>query len=392
MQVPFRRPAGALLGLALLAVPAPGKAASPPAAAASDVWLDSTSARWNEVSEKIWGFSETALQETKSSALLADVLEKEGFSVTRGVAGMPTAFVASAGSRGARRRDPRRIRRAAGTLAGGGRAEKDAARRRSARPRVRPQPPRHGGGRGRRRREPRPRRREASRHDPRLRHAGRGAAPRQALHAEGRRLCGNRRRPRLAPRGRELRVHEALSRDHGGRRGILRKDGARRHEPVARAERARRRRGLRPCPRAHAGARSPDGAPPSRDQERRPRGEHHPGLRARPVVRARRERRARERDDRAPEEGRRGRGPRDGDDLEGQPSRLDARAALQRASSRRSFRSISFASARPHGTPPTSRSRAAFRRRSASPRPASPRRFSPMVPATGPGPRPTWER
>ena len=98
MQVPFRRPAVALLGLALLAVPAPGKAATLPAAAASDAWLDSTSARWNEVSGKIWGFSETALGETKSAALLLDVLEKEGFSVTRGVAGMPTAFVASAGT------------------------------------------------------------------------------------------------------------------------------------------------------------------------------------------------------------------------------------------------------------------------------------------------------
>src|SRR5450830_925881 len=97
MQVPFRRPAGALLGLALFTVPAPGKAASP-AAAASGAWLDSTSARWNEVSEKIWGFSETALKETKSAALLADLLEKEGFTVMRGVAGMPTAFVASAGS------------------------------------------------------------------------------------------------------------------------------------------------------------------------------------------------------------------------------------------------------------------------------------------------------
>ena len=98
MQVPFRRTAGALLGLALLAAPAPGKAASPAASPASDAWLDSTAARWNEVSAKIWGFAETALQETKSAALLADILEKEGFTVTRGVAGMPTAFVASAGT------------------------------------------------------------------------------------------------------------------------------------------------------------------------------------------------------------------------------------------------------------------------------------------------------
>ncbi|MFI5121179.1 MAG: amidohydrolase, partial [Thermoanaerobaculia bacterium] len=70
----------------------------PPAAPASDAWLDATSARWAEVSGRIWGFSETALEETKSSALLADVLEKEGFTMTRGVAGMPTAFVASAGA------------------------------------------------------------------------------------------------------------------------------------------------------------------------------------------------------------------------------------------------------------------------------------------------------
>jgi aminobenzoyl-glutamate utilization protein B len=98
MQVPFRRPAWALLGFALSAAPAAAMAAPPATAAASDAWLDSTSARWTEVSGKIWGFSETALKETKSAALLADLLEKEGFAVTRGVAGMPTAFVASAGS------------------------------------------------------------------------------------------------------------------------------------------------------------------------------------------------------------------------------------------------------------------------------------------------------
>jgi aminobenzoyl-glutamate utilization protein B len=98
MQVSFRRTAGALLGLALLAAPASGNAASPAGTGASNAWLDSTSARWNEVSEKIWSFSETALQETKSATLLTDVLEKEGFSVTRGAAGMPTAFVASAGA------------------------------------------------------------------------------------------------------------------------------------------------------------------------------------------------------------------------------------------------------------------------------------------------------
>lgn len=49
------------------------------------------------LSDKIWGFAETALRETRSSKLLADYAEKQGFEVKRGVAGMPTAFVASYG-------------------------------------------------------------------------------------------------------------------------------------------------------------------------------------------------------------------------------------------------------------------------------------------------------
>jgi len=64
---------------------------------ATDVYLDETRGRWEEVARKIWGFHELALEERQSSALLADLLEKEGFSVQRGVAGMPTAFVARAG-------------------------------------------------------------------------------------------------------------------------------------------------------------------------------------------------------------------------------------------------------------------------------------------------------
>jgi len=50
------------------------------------------------MSDQIWGFAETALRETKSAALLADYAEKQGFRVTRGVAGMPTAFTAEFGS------------------------------------------------------------------------------------------------------------------------------------------------------------------------------------------------------------------------------------------------------------------------------------------------------
>jgi aminobenzoyl-glutamate utilization protein B len=50
------------------------------------------------LSDQVWGFAETALRETKSAAALADYAEKQGFRVTRGVAGMPTAFTAEYGS------------------------------------------------------------------------------------------------------------------------------------------------------------------------------------------------------------------------------------------------------------------------------------------------------
>jgi len=49
------------------------------------------------LSDEIWGFAETALLEIRSSKALADDAEKQGFAVTRGVAGLPTAFVATYG-------------------------------------------------------------------------------------------------------------------------------------------------------------------------------------------------------------------------------------------------------------------------------------------------------
>lgn len=50
------------------------------------------------LSDQVWGFAETALKEARSSAVLAEYAEKQGFRVTRGVAGMPTAFIAEYGS------------------------------------------------------------------------------------------------------------------------------------------------------------------------------------------------------------------------------------------------------------------------------------------------------
>ena len=51
-----------------------------------------------EISDAIWASAETAFEEHNSSKLLADYAEKNGFTVERGVAGMPTAFVATFGS------------------------------------------------------------------------------------------------------------------------------------------------------------------------------------------------------------------------------------------------------------------------------------------------------
>jgi aminobenzoyl-glutamate utilization protein B len=49
------------------------------------------------LSNKIWAYAETALRETRSAKALGDYAEQQGFQVERGVAGMPTAFVASYG-------------------------------------------------------------------------------------------------------------------------------------------------------------------------------------------------------------------------------------------------------------------------------------------------------
>lgn len=51
-----------------------------------------------EIAKSIWNWAEVGYQETKSSALLQQELTGAGFRVEAGVAGIPTAFVASAGS------------------------------------------------------------------------------------------------------------------------------------------------------------------------------------------------------------------------------------------------------------------------------------------------------
>src|SRR5207302_7629150 len=50
-----------------------------------------------EMALKIWDYAEPGYQEKRSAALLADTLAKAGFKVERGVAKIPTAFVATIG-------------------------------------------------------------------------------------------------------------------------------------------------------------------------------------------------------------------------------------------------------------------------------------------------------
>ena len=65
---------------------------------ATDAYLDQTRERWTTLAKKIWDTPETALNEKKSAQALVEALQKEGFKVTWGVGGEPTAFVAVAGS------------------------------------------------------------------------------------------------------------------------------------------------------------------------------------------------------------------------------------------------------------------------------------------------------
>jgi aminobenzoyl-glutamate utilization protein B len=60
--------------------------------------IDSGYNSYSAIANKIWEFAEVGFQETKSSALLQETLAQAGFNIEKGVAGMPTSFIASYGS------------------------------------------------------------------------------------------------------------------------------------------------------------------------------------------------------------------------------------------------------------------------------------------------------
>ncbi len=61
--------------------------------------VDSYASRMSEVALQIWSAPELGYLEAKTSALLQSELKAAGFTIETGVAGMPTAFVARAGTR-----------------------------------------------------------------------------------------------------------------------------------------------------------------------------------------------------------------------------------------------------------------------------------------------------
>ncbi len=59
--------------------------------------LEARAERLSEIAMEIWDIAELGYMETRSAELLASELESAGFEVERGVAGIPTAFVATFG-------------------------------------------------------------------------------------------------------------------------------------------------------------------------------------------------------------------------------------------------------------------------------------------------------
>nr|WP_036155774.1 amidohydrolase [Maribacter forsetii] len=60
--------------------------------------LEQKSAEYGIIAQNIWEFAEMGYQEEQSSGLLQKTLQDAGFSIKKGVAGIPTAFIAEYGS------------------------------------------------------------------------------------------------------------------------------------------------------------------------------------------------------------------------------------------------------------------------------------------------------
>ncbi|MGA0895915.1 MAG: amidohydrolase [Flavobacteriaceae bacterium] len=62
--------------------------------------IEDSQLNYESIAQEIWSYAEMGYQEERSSALLQKTLSEEGFSITAGVAEIPTAFVATYGTGG----------------------------------------------------------------------------------------------------------------------------------------------------------------------------------------------------------------------------------------------------------------------------------------------------
>ena len=94
--------AGTALAALLIACPAfaAGAPTLSPATQKVIADIDARSGQISDLASKIWGYAEVGYKEQQSSALLQGALEAEGFSIERGVAGIPTAFIGEWGNGG----------------------------------------------------------------------------------------------------------------------------------------------------------------------------------------------------------------------------------------------------------------------------------------------------
>src|SRR5512141_7590 len=58
-------------------------------------WIEANGNVFTGLSDAVWGFAELGYKEAQSSQLLIEALERQGFTVQKGVAEIPTAFIAS---------------------------------------------------------------------------------------------------------------------------------------------------------------------------------------------------------------------------------------------------------------------------------------------------------
>ena len=61
-------------------------------------WIENNTEKFTSLSDRVWEFAELGYAEIRSSSLLAQALEEDGFTLQGGVADIPTAFIASYGT------------------------------------------------------------------------------------------------------------------------------------------------------------------------------------------------------------------------------------------------------------------------------------------------------